>query len=530
MPNVLACGAAVGYRVAPMTETANLAAIDIGTSSVHLAIARAIDGSKPEILTREKLPVRLGSGATDMKELDPDAVDRALAALKSFGSLADAHDADIHAVATSAVREANDAQNFIDRAWNEAGIEVAVISGAEEARLIHLGVLGAVPLARTNHLVIDIGGGSTEFIVGHDMEPVFLRSLKIGHVRTSNRFFPDGLITSEAVDECRIFLLSFLARIRNEVEALGFDRVVGSSGTFETMAEVARRLRGADHSDSSGTIARAEVDQALATILAAKTPEERDAIGGVDTHRADTIVAGALIVEAIMTTFDVAEFTVSPDALREGLVLDRLNQSQPDVVGLHHLSAIRASSVRSVVERHGETMADAHQATDLALQLFDFTIDQHGFGEFERDVLEAAAMLHNIGRYVGHSAHHRHSYYLIRNTDHLAGFHEHERELIALVARYHRKSAPKPNHAGFKDLSEPDQHRVRVLAGMLRIGIALDRTGQRAVTNVDLATKANTIVITVHGKNTDLEVFSAEQRKSLLESALRTPIVIRRAG
>lgn len=513
-----------------MTEPANLAAIDIGTSSVHLAIARAVDGGRPEILMREKLPVRLGSGATDMKKLDPAAVDRALAALKSFGSLADAHDADIHAVATSAVREAEDAQNFIDRAWDEAGIEIAVISGAEEARLIHLGVLGAVPLARTRHLVIDIGGGSTEFIVGHDMEPQFLRSLKIGHVRTSNRFFPDGRITSESVDECRIFLLSFLARIRNEVEELGFDRVVGSSGTFETMAEVARRLRGSDHSDDSGAITRDEIDQALATILAAETPSERDAIGGIDTHRADTIVAGALIVEAIMTTFNIAEFTVSPDALREGLVLDRLSRNQPDSGGLHHLSAIRASSVRSVVERYGETMADAHQATDISLQLFDSTIDQHGFGDFERDVLEAAAMLHNIGRFVGHSAHHRHSYYLIRNTDHLAGFHEHERELIALIARYHRKSAPKPNHVGFKNLNEPDQHRVKVLGGMLRIGIALDRTGQRAVSKIDLAVKANTIVVLVHGDKIELELFSADQRKSLLESALRTPIVIKRAG
>ena len=427
------------------------------------------------------------------------------------------------------MREAEDSQDFITRAWDEAGIDIAVISGPEEARLIHLGVLGAVPLARTRHLVIDIGGGSTEFIVGHDIEPKLMRSLKIGHVRTSNRFFPDGIITSEAVDECRVFLLSFLVRVASEAGLYSFDRVVGSSGTFETMSEVARELRSDDHSDNSGAVTREEFDAALAVILAARTPHERSEISGIDPQRADTIVAGALIVEAIMTTFGVDEFTVSPDALREGLILDRLNQDETDRSGLHHLSAIRASSVRDVVERHGETIAAAHQATDISMQIFDSTIDQHGLGDYERDVLEAAAMLHNIGRFVGHSAHHRHSYYLIRNTDHLAGFHEQERELIALVARYHRKSAPKSSHTGYGALNDADRRRVSVLAGILRIGIALDRTGQSAVSKVAVKVKANTIVLSVHGADIDLEVFSADQRKSLLEGALRTPIVIDRA-
>ncbi len=513
-----------------MSDRANLAAIDIGTSSVHLAIARPVEGTKPEILLREKLPVRLGSGATDMKALDPDAVNRALDALKNFGALADAHQADIHAVATSAVREAEDADAFIERAWLEAGIDIAVISGAEEARLIHLGVLGAVPLARSKHLVIDIGGGSTEFIVSHDVEPLLLRSLKIGHVRTANRFFPDGLITPEAVDQCRIFLLSFLARIKNEVTELGFDRVVGCSGTFETMAEVARNLRESGTSDSSGAVSRREIDAALSLVLSAKTPPEREKISGVDPHRADTIIAGALIVEAIMTTFAVDEFTVSPDALREGLVLDRLGSHDSAESGLHHLTTIRASSVRSVVERYGESIADALVSTDFSLHIFDALMGETGFGDFERDVLEAAAMLHNVGRHVGHSAHHRHSYYLIRNTDHLAGFHEHERKLIALVARYHRKSAPKPSHAPFNSLGGQDQHLVRVLAGILRIGIALDRTAQRAVSRIDVELKANSVVLTVHGQQMDLELFSADQRKGLLESSLRMPIFLRKAN
>ena len=158
------------------TEHQNLAAIDIGTSSVHLAIARPSPGGRPEILAQHKVPVRLGSGAKDMKRLDPDAVDRTIAALKDFRGLADAHDAEVHAVATSAVREAEDNRYFLDRARDEANIDVEVIAGAEEARLIHLGVLGALPIADRRHLVIDIGGGSTELIVGEGQQPEILRS------------------------------------------------------------------------------------------------------------------------------------------------------------------------------------------------------------------------------------------------------------------------------------------------------------------------------------------------------------------
>ena len=504
----------------------NLAAIDIGTSSVHLAIARPIEGARPELLLREKLPVRLGSGASDMKTLDPDAVDRALEALQSFRSLADAHDATIEAVATSAVREAEDASTFLDRARDEAGIDIAVIAGVEEARLIHLGVLGAVPLATTNHLVIDIGGGSTEIIVGHGVEPKLMRSLKMGHVRTSNRFFADGVVDDEAVAECRAFLRSFLARIAVEAAATGFDRVVGSSGTFETMAAIVKERRDHGRSDQTGAITRAEIDASIEMILQAKTTEERRQIEGVDEHRADTLIAAALIVEALMDSLGFDEFAVSPDALREGLVLDRLNARSPDEDGLLHLSSIRASSVRSVAQRYGENIEHARQATDIALQLFDSTFEQHTFGRFERDVLEAASMLHNIGRFVAHGGHHRHSQYLIANTEHLAGFHQHERHLIALIARYHRKSAPKMSHSDFAALTLGDQHLVRLLAGMLRIGIALDRTYRTAANNVQVDVMANTLIISVIGEDLDLEVFAANQRKSLLEHAIGMPIVV----
>lgn len=510
-----------------MDQPRRLAAIDIGTSSVHLAIAEPTSGGRPTLVLREKLPVRLGSGATDMKTLDPAAVDRALEALTHFRALADAHNADVCAVATSAVRESEDPSDFLRRALEEASIEIEVIPGVEEARLIHLGVMGALPFADRRHLVIDIGGGSTEIILADGTTPLLTRSLKIGHVRLKNRFFPDGTVTDDAVTECRRFVRSFLARVASEIGEIPFDVAAGASGTFETVEALARDARpaGAVHAG----IRRSEVDAVVQRVLAARTPADRLVIPGIEPHRVDTIPAGVILVETLMESLGFAEFLISPDALREGLVLDRLHQRDPSPDTLLHLSAIRSSSVHAEAERYGENIVHARQATDIALQLFDATGEMHSLGEYERDVLEAASMLHNIGRFVGHGAHHHHSYYLIRNSEHLAGFNDHELELIALVARYHRKSEPKPTHTAFRELNGADQLIVMTLAGMLRLGIALDRTYRNVATDLQIGVNERIVSVEVlaDAADIDVELFAANARKGLLERALDCELDIR---
>jgi len=506
-----------------LADNQNLAAIDIGTSSVHLAIARPAPGGRPEILAQHKVPVRLGSGAKDMKRLDPAAVERTLAALRDFRGLADAHGAEVHAVATSAVREAKDNHTFLERACEEAGITVEVIAGTEEARLIHLGALGALPIANRRHLVIDIGGGSTELVVGDGRDPEILRSLKLGHVRLTDRFF-SGDFDRETVESCRTFIRSFLARAAVTVRNAHVDIVAGCSGTFETVAKLASRGDKLRPSNSETTAA--EVSEIVADITAAKLADPNAAIAGVDAHRQDTILAGAILVEALMHTLQFDRFVVSPDALREGLILDRLSRRATSHDSLRHLDSIRAHSVDAVAQRYGENVVHARQSTDIALRIFDATADLHEFGDQERTVLEAGAMLHNIGRFVGHGAHHRHSYYLVRNTEHLAGFNEHERELIAQVARYHRKSAPKMSHSPFASLNVRDREIVSTLAGMLRIGIALDRTYRNVAADLLVTYGADGVDITVFGEDLELELFAANERKGLLEDAFATPVSI----
>ena len=508
-----------------MTVTRALAAIDVGTNSVHMVIARPIDGGSPEVLARERMPVRLGSGGEDMRLLRADAMDRAVAALVECRHIADAHDAEVAAVATSAVREADNQGDFLRRAHSEAGVTVQVVSGVEEARLIHLGAMSAVPIAGRPHLVIDIGGGSTEVIVGHGTAPALARSLKLGHIRLTDRFFPSGQIEEGAVKACRRHIRSFVAPVAREASEIGFEVAVGCSGTITSLAYLCAARRGESlRSAANATIEYSDLRDVVADLITRPRPKDRLGVPGLDPGRSDVIVAGAVLLRQMFKALGIESMVVSTGALREGLLLDRFNRrdrSRDD--GLHHLSDLRRSSVLALAHSYHEDLNHAEHATDLALELFDETATAHGLGISDSELLEAAGLLHNIGRFVAHSSHHKHSYYLIRHSERLAGFTEGELELIALVARYHRKSEPLPRHAEYAALTKDDRYRVRVLAGLLRLGIALDRTYRRAVQRVHATVTDEAVDIDVEvadRTDVDIELFTAHRNSGLLADAL----------
>lgn len=510
-----------------MTDPRALAAIDVGTNSVHMVVARPVRGGPPDFLARERMPVRLGSGGSDMKRLRPDAIDRAVAALDQCRRIAEAHEADVAAVATSAVREAANAADFLRRARAEAGVSVEVVSGVEEARLIHLGALSAVPIAGRPHLVIDIGGGSTEVIVGAGTEPTLARSLKLGHIRLTDRFFPGGHVEPGAVKACRRHIQAFIAPFLREMT--DFEVAVGCSGTIEALALMGAARRGAPlRAVGNAALGRRDLDAVVDDILARPDPADRAKMAGLDPGRAEVIAAGAVLLRQMFKALGIQTLTVSTGALREGLLLDRFHRrDRSPASGLHHLNDLRRSSVLAAARRYDQDVAHAEHSTNLALELFDETRPVHGLGEPEREVLEAAGLLHNIGRFVAHAAHHQHSYYLIRHSEQLAGFTENELELIAQVARYHRKSAPRKSHPGFAGLDRGDQRRVRVLAGLLRVGIALDRTYRRVVRRVTAADDDRGLRIEVHtaaGADAELELFTARDRCALLADALERPV------
>ena len=515
-----------------MTGSRALAAIDVGTNSVHMVIAKDVPGGSPEVVVRERMPVRLGSGGADMRRLLPDATDRAISALVECRHIADAHDAEVVAVATSAVREADNQSDFLRRARSEARVTVQVISGAEEARLIHLGAMSAVPIAGRPHVVIDIGGGSTEVVVGEGTAPALARSLKLGHIRLTDRFFPEGVIDDGAVNACRRHIRSFVAPVAQEAKSIGFDVAVGCSGTITALAYLCAARRGETlRTAANAIIERSDLTAVVNELISRPRPDDRLKVPGLDPARSDVIVGGAVLLRQLFKALEIESMVVSTGALREGLLLDRFNRrdrSRDD--GLHHLSDLRRSSVLALARSYHEDLNHAEHATDLALELFDETAAAHGLGIADSEVLEAAGLLHNIGRFVAHSSHHKHSYYLIRHSERLAGFTDGELELIALVARYHRKSEPVSSHREYTALSEQDRHRVRVLAGLLRIGIALDRTYRRAVERVHAHVQDPTVRIDVEvakGTDADIEIFTAQRSAVLLSEVLERSVEFR---
>ena len=504
-----------------------LAAIDIGTNSIHLVVARPTGNNRFEVIDREKEVVRLGSGSGDMKRLAPEAIERGLDTLRRFQQVADSRGAEVHAVATSAVREAENRREFVERALTEAGVHVAVISGAEEARLIRLGALQAVPAYEQRHLLIDIGGGSTEFVIGERDQVLGARSLKLGAIRLTERFGLDSAVKRKVLDECRQYIRAFLAPVNRIVDLFGFDVAIGSSGTIVNLMEVSRALAGEGAlRQVSGAVIDAEgLDAVVAALVSAGSLEERSAIAGLEAKRADIVLGGALVLEQSFKRLGIDEMVVSDFALREGVLLDALRRRDHTSIG--HLRDLRYESVMHLAALVPEEREHAEHSTELALRLFEQTGDVHELDPSNEELLEAGGLLANVGLLVSHDRHHLHSYYVIRNSDALTGFTDEEIELIAQVARYHRKSAPKSSHAEFAALTSEQQHIVRVLAGLLRLGVALDRTRTSAVRDltVDVAKKLLTIRVDA-ADDASLERYTAEARKGLLEDALGVEVAI----
>ena len=503
-----------------------LAAVDIGTNSIHLVVAR-VDAERFEVVDREREMVRLGSSARDMKRLSPAAINRGIEVLGRFRQVAAIHGARLRAVATSAVREAGNRSTFIDRARDEAGIDV---SGFEEARLIHLGVLQAVPVYDRQVLVCDIGGGSTELVVGRKGDILTARSLKLGAIRLTRRYFAKNKLNGDAVEACRRDIRATLVPAVREIDRLGFDVAVGSSGTIGAICQMAavRSAGVAPRTLNNLTVSRAEIDDVVRRLLKANTVKARAKIPGLDPRRADIIVAGALILEQVAAGCGLQELTFSDFALREGVLLDTWRREHGG--SLHHLSDLRRRSVVRLAEQMDEDVTHSTRVARLVLQLFDGACVVHGLGDDSREILEAAALLANVGLFLSHAGHHKHSYYVIRNSELLSGFTDREIELIAQVARYHRKSLPSEKHSEFAALDPEDQHRVRVLAGLLRMAVGLDRNHAGRVSGLSCRTSPDgALVVDVEpapGADVSLELYSANQRTDLLSEVLGRPVKV----
>ncbi|AGY60589.1 Ppx/GppA phosphatase family protein [Gloeobacter kilaueensis] len=501
-----------------------LAAIDVGTNSIHMVIVLVQPRlASFTIIAREKQMVRLGEYCLKTGWLKPEAMARALDALRHCKAFAEGLGAqEIIAVATSAVREAPNGPEFLQQIQRVVGLRVDLISGEEEARRIYLGVLSAVELDNRSHVVIDIGGGSTELILGDGHEPRFLTSIKAGAVRLSEQFVTSDPISTRDYNCLQNQVRNLLEPAIDALHSQGsFERLVGTSGTIMTLAEMDARQTGNVPTSLQGyTLTLASLEQLLAQLRPLDL-EARRRLPGVSERRADIIVAGAAILLEAMKLLKVESLVVCEAALREGLIVDWMLAHGLIADRLRYQGSVRERSVLHLADKFHLDYAHAEQVSRLALSLFDQTRGAlHHWSGADRELLWAAAMLHNCGHFINHSAHHKHSYYLIRHGG-MLGFTEEEIEVIANLARYHRKSAPRRKHLPFQQLSKEHKRLVRQLSIFLRLASALDRRHKGAVQAVRCQVRPDQVELHLQPHDPadpcDLELWNAEYKKAEFE-------------
>jgi exopolyphosphatase/guanosine-5'-triphosphate,3'-diphosphate pyrophosphatase len=504
-----------------------IAAIDIGTNSVHMIVVRLRPDLSFEVIDREKDMVRLGAGGLGGGELTASAMSAAMQTLMKFRRLAESHGVDeIIASATSAVRESANGAKFIGQVYRATGIRIRVISGTEEARLIHLAAAYATGIGARTGVVIDIGGGSVEITAGTAARMQSGRSFKLGVIRLTEKFVTtdplSGREERRMVRAIRRETRTFIAQLRRR----GFDRVIGTSGTVLTLGELAAGRR-----RTAGDVRNLRISAKAVHRLRERLTDEplagRLKMPGLDPRRADLCVAGAVLLDTLLEELRAEDLTLCDFALREGLVLDYIKRNRAHIQQVERYPDVRRRSVIELGERCNFVADHARQVARLALQLFDQLQASHGLGARERELLEYAALLHDVGTHISYEKHHKHSYYLIKNGD-LRGFEPAEVDIIALVARYHRQSPPSKSHEGFADLSRRARQVVKILGAILRLAEGLDRSHAHAISGLRMRRAAGKqapwTIRLQSGGDAELEIWAAHRHVAELAALLKRPI------
>ncbi|MBN1928957.1 MAG: Ppx/GppA family phosphatase [Chlorobiaceae bacterium] len=511
------------------TEKLRVAAIDLGTNSFHMVIVEESEEKGIVEIDRVKDMICIGRGSISTKKLDPGSMAAGLAALRNFMVLATQREVpvgNIIAFATSAIREAENRQEFIDMVRREIGLEVKIISGKEEAQFIYYGVRNAVTFRDKPDLLFDIGGGSVEFIIADKSRVHLLESRKIGVARMMERF-----LTSDPVSENERKLLEqfFASEIFDSAEKareLGVTRAIASSGTAENIA----RMIGAG-TDTDGVEAlnqtgftRHEFESFYRSVISMDRAARRK-LTGLDEKRVDLIVPGLILFDVIFRVFNLKEVVISSSALREGMVIHYIASVRGREAGGQ--LDIRRQSVIELAHRCDWHEPHSRQVARLSLALFDQLKPLHGLKQHYRELLEYAALLHNIGVFISISAHHKHSQYIIMNGD-LRGFAPAEIDIIGNVARYHRKQPPTERHPLYSQLKPSHRRAVDVLAGILRVANGLERGHRQNVQSITVHDEPKRIVLEILARNEpDIELWAAEGHKEWLEEVVGKPVVFK---
>lgn len=466
-----------------------LACVDMGTNSFHMIVCQANPKRDNfEVITRVKEAVPFFRRSLTAHYIDEVALRSAIRILKDMQKKAYEKGADnIVAVATSAVRESRNGAEVLETIREELDIDARMISGKEEARLIYLGVLWSMPRLKGAFGIVDIGGGSTEVIAGDRTAINFAESYKLGAARLTQRFFRKGYPTGESLrelhDEVRGVLRPAAARLD---ELGGVPTLIGTSGTVQALAKIDREKQGKGGQELNGWRIPVKRLENL-VLLIEEASLNGDKIRGVSSDRSQTILAGSIVLLETMRSFGVDEVVVSTAALREGVVVDRFLQTGWLDGGLEHHRDPRSSSVHALIEKYHGSFEHSEQVAKIASEIFRQTRGiLHEYTSYVGHLLWSAAMLHDVGMFIGRNGHHKHSYYLIKNGG-LLGHSEEEVSIIAAIARYHRGSPPKDSHEAYYTVAEQNRKLMSDMSAILRVAEALDRSHRQVVEDVTVA-------------------------------------------
>ena len=511
----------------PPRPDLRLAAIDVGSNSLHMIVAQVgVDGAI-STLWRAKEMVGLGRMSFPSHRLSVEAMDQAMLALRRFQQEAyNRHCEKIIAVATSAVREASNGGDFILRARRELGINVRVVSARDEARLIYLGVRHAADLTGGPHLIVDIGGGSVEFIVADESKPLLLESRKLGAARMTAQFVKSDPIDAADLERLLKHYDEQLSPLVESISHLKPVNALGTSGTLENLAALCGSA--GDPAGQPGVIEAERLSRVVGKLIESRA-KDREKLEGLDEQRRDQIIAGALLANEVMRRLGLKQITLCRSALREGILVEYLARRQPDLAVRQQIPDPRRRSVLGLARRCNWEQPHSEHVTKLCLQLFDQLRPLHKMGEKERELIEFGGLLHDIGWHIAGKKHHRHSLYLILHGN-LKGFDKQEVQVIANVARYHRKAHPDVTHEDYQALTARGKQIVNVGAALLRVADGLDRSHNAVVSSVRCSIGRDEVKVRLETRGDPaLEIWAAKRKRELFEEVFKRPITFKAA-
>lgn len=499
-----------------------LAAIDIGTNSIRCIVVEVDQQGRFMVLDDEKATVRLGENLSKSGMISTAAAKRAVEAIRIIRKLIEGfHVIEVEAVATSAVRSASNGPELIATLSCELGREIRIISGEEEAELAAISSLHNFEMKDKRHAVIDVGGGSVEIVIAQGSHIEEYYSLDLGTVVMTERFLAGDPARKIDYQKFQRYIKSVLKK-KFSGEKIAVQTFVGSGGTITSLGAMVMNMRGQDYSSVHGyEVLRSEVVHLLAMMMR-KDLKARKSVPGLNPDRADIILAGLGLVDELMEFFSANMLVVNERGIREGLIIRCMKR-----LALIPMTSAQRNWRGSVFEFarscHFDESHSKHVAK-LSLAIFDNLSKQYNLKKTERRLLEAAALLHDIGYFISYNSHHKHSYHLIRHAD-LFGFTPREREIIAQIARYHRKSVPKKKHDCFQRLNEEDRTCVSALGGIMRLADGLDRRRSGLVEVVEISQDNRSIILKLLGtEDISVEIFGGNSKKDLFEKSFNKSV------